>query len=197
MMVLTTAMLAEQLRRYRNTAGKISRMCKEEKIFLLTRGLYETDRSTPGYCLAAAIYGPSYLSFDYVLSKYGLIPEAVYVFTSATFGKKKKKSYENVFGLFFYQDVPDKAYPFGIEIVSEGDYVYQMATPEKAICDKLYSVSPVGSLKALEQLLFEDLRIDRTEFEKLNKDDLIFLCGLYQTNNHKLLKKKLEGRRRG
>ena len=96
-----------------------------------------------------------------------------------------------MFGLFFYQDVPDKAYPFGIQIVSEGDYVYQMATPEKAICDKLYSVSPVGSLKALEQLLFEDLRIDRTEFEKLNKDDLIFLCGLYQTNNHKLLKKKL------
>ncbi|MBO5007917.1 MAG: hypothetical protein J6D26_03710 [Clostridia bacterium] len=196
-MILTTAMLKEKLKNYQDPAGKISRMCKEGEIFKLTRGVYETDRNTPGYCLAPVIYGPSYLSFDYALSRYGLIPEAVYTFTSATCDKKKKKNYENTFGIFSYQDVPLRAYPFGIQVLTEGDYVYRIATPEKAICDKIYTISPVGSVKALEELLFEDLRIDSSEFDNLNKGDLIRLCDLYNTSNHKLLKKKLEGSRRG
>ncbi len=196
-MVLTTAMLREKLKNYQDSAGKISRMCKDGEIFYLTRGVYETDRSVPGYCLAPVIYGPSYLSFDYALSRYGLIPEAVYTFTSATCDKKKKKSYENIFGNFSYQDVPLKAYSIGIRVITEGDYVYQIATPEKAVCDKIYTISPVGSIKALEQLLFDDLRIEASEFNNLNKEDLIQLCDLYNTNNHKLLKKKMEGCRRG
>lgn len=59
------------------------------------------DVGTPPYLLAGSIYGPSYISFEYALSYYGMIPEAVYIVTCATFDKKKK--YETAFGTFTSQ----------------------------------------------------------------------------------------------
>ena len=67
-MVVTTSMLFEKLKDYGDPAGKIMRMKNDGQIFLLTRGLYETDKNVSGQCLAEVIYGPSYLSFDYALS---------------------------------------------------------------------------------------------------------------------------------
>ena len=190
-MVLTTSMLLDQLKEYGDPAGKILRMKREGELFQLTRGIYETDKNVSGYCLAGAIFGPSYLSFDYALSVYGLIPEAVYTFTSATFDKKKVREQENHFGRFTYRDVPSQAYPFGIVIKEENGYVYQMATPEKALCDKLYTIPPVTSQKEIERMLFEDLRIDRTEFEKLNADEILQIGDKYHCNNLKYLMKYL------
>ena len=68
---------------------KIGRLVKERKLIPIIRGLYETDDSVPGYLLANIIYGPSYLSFEFALSWYDLIPEAVFTITSASFSKKK------------------------------------------------------------------------------------------------------------
>ena len=193
-MIITAAMLTDQLREYGDPAGKIMRLRKEGKIIPLTRGLYETDPKAPGQCLAGAIYGPSYLSFDYALSVYGLIPEAVYAYTSATFEKKKKKEYVNQFGRYLYRDVPSAVYPLGIVIRDVGEYSYLIAIPEKALCDKLYSMPPVTSVKDIEQMLFEDLRIDEEEFSRLNAEDLLLLGERYHCNNLKYLMKYL-GRR--
>ena len=190
-MILTTSMLLDQLKEYGDPAGKIMRMKREGELFQLTRGIYESDKNVSGYCLAGAIFGPSYLSFDYALSVYGLIPEAVYTFTSATFDKKKVREQENHFGRFTYRDVPSEAYPFGIMIKEENGYVYQMATQEKALCDKLYTMPPVTSQKEIERMLFEDLRIDRTEFEKLNADVILQVGDKYHCNNLKYLMKYL------
>lgn len=188
-MIKTTSMLKAELSHYAHPAGKIMRMAANGELFPLTRGIYETNNRVPGYCLAPVIYGPSYLSFDFALSQYGLIPEAVYAFTSATFDKKKKKQYNNIFGNYTYRDVPSEAYPLGVRIIEEDGYVYQIATPEKALCDKLYTMSPVRNMHELEILLFENLRIDETEFRKLNRDDLSILCDKYQCKNLKFLKK--------
>ena len=190
-MVFTTQMLIERYRDYANPKAKIKRLANDGELFPLTRGLYETDGSAAGYCLAGAIFGPSYLSFDYALSVYGLIPEAVYSFTSATFDKKKAKTVENHFGRFTYRDVPADAYPFGIVIKEENEYIYQMASPEKALCDKLYAMPPVTSQKELERMLFEDLRIDRTEFDKLDADFILQIGAKYRCNNLKYLMKYL------
>ena len=190
-MILTTSMLLDQLQRYSDPAGKILRMKREGELLQLTRGIYETDKNAPGYCLAGAIFGPSYLSFDYALSFYGLIPEAVYTFTSATFDKKKVREQKNHFGRFTYRDVPPEAYPFGISIKEENGYVYQMATQEKALCDKLYTMPPVTSQKEIERMLFEDLRIDRMEFEKLRADEILQIGDRYHSNNLKYLMKYL------
>jgi len=47
------------------------------------------------------LYTPSYVSFDYALSYYGLIPERVYEVTSATL--HAKKIFETPLERFSYQ----------------------------------------------------------------------------------------------
>ncbi len=106
--------LKQELVQYKNIKDKINRLVKEEKLIRLTKGLYETDKTTPGCSLCSMLCGPSYLSFDFALSYYGLIPEAVYIYTSATFNKQKKKSYNNFFGTYLYQDVPKDVYHLGV-----------------------------------------------------------------------------------
>lgn len=60
--------------------------------------------------------------------------------------------------------------------MNEGARSYLIATPEKDLCDKLYTLSPVRNKKEMYDLLFEDLYL---------------LCDLYKTTNHKILKKVL------
>lgn len=194
-MIVTTAMLRDQWKDYGDPAGKISRMKQSGELLQLTRGVYETDPNAPGHCLAGAILGPSYLSFDYALSWYGLIPEAVRVYTSATFAKRKAKEFRNAFGLYAYRDVPREAYPYGIRMVREQEYVFQIAAPEKALCDKLYIMPPVTSQREIQRMLFEDLRIDREQFEGLDADSLLQIGGLYHCNNLKYLMKLLRRER--
>ena len=193
-MIVTTAILLEQLNEYANPAGKLSRLVRDGTYYPIVKGLYETDNGISGYLLASSIYGPSYLSFDFALSYYDLIPEAARAFTSATFGKKKKKEYNTPFGYFTYRDIPDSAYSLGIRIVKEGEYSVPIATPEKALCDKLYAVRPVGSIVNLAALLFEDLRVDEQAFHDLSSMDLLMLCELYPSTNLKLLKKFISRR---
>ena len=157
----------------------------------IINGLYETDKNTPGYYLATSIYGPSYLSFDFALYYYGLIPEKVLVYTNATFDKKKKKEYQTPFGVFMYRDVPKEVYYMGIKLIEEKNYSYQIATPEKALCDKLYTLSPVKNITEMENLLINDLRIDMLEFKKLNLKDIEVFSKLYHSTNVKILFKYL------
>ena len=91
-MIKTTAMLLEELKEYASPANKLARMVANGDYVQIVKGLYETDKTVPGYLLAGSIYGPSYISFEYALSHHGLIPEAVYTITCASFEKKKKKS---------------------------------------------------------------------------------------------------------
>ena len=182
-------MLRNSLTEYKAPDIKIKRMSDQNKIIKLTKNLYETDKNIPGYLVANAIYAPSYLSFDYALAYYGLIPEAVYVYTSATFNKGKKKEYRNALGVFTYRDVPSLVYPYGIEIIDEGDRCFTIAVAEKALCDKLYTIKPVRSKKEMYHLLFDDLRIDIDLFKQLNFDTLGKLCEMYHSTNMKTMKK--------
>ena len=193
-MLVSFDALAQQFAGYTDVKGKIRREVQGGRLVQVARGLYETDARTDGKYLAGAIYGPSYLSFDYALSVHALIPEAVYAYTSATFRKGKTKRYENAFGTFLYHDVPAAVYPLGVELKVEGGYSYQIASPEKALCDKLYSLSPVYSVRALKELLFDDLRIDEAAFYTLQKDDISQLAPLYRATNLKLLAKFMEGK---
>ena len=180
--------LALKYRDYSNIKSKINREVHSGKLIQITRGLYETDANVTGKYLAGRIFGPSYLSFDYALSIYGLIPEAVYkTYTSASFQKKKTKKFENQYGLFTYRDIPSDVYPLGVLLYEENGYSYQIATPEKAICDKLYSLPPVSNLTEFSALLFDDLRIDENEFKKLDMEVIEKLAPLYRANNLKFL----------
>lgn len=192
-MIITTSIAKNNLNNYVNKNGKISRDVKNKKLFKIVKGLYETDPNTPAYLLAGSIYGPSYISFEYALSFYGMIPERVTTLTCATFNKKKVKEYNTSFGYFTYRDVPELAYPEDIILIEEGNYSYLIASKEKALCDKLYSLKPLNSIKNLKNMLIQDLRIDKEKLLELDLNKIKRLSELYHSSNVKLLVKFMEG----
>lgn len=194
-MIKTYNMIIHELHDYRSPKTKLGRLVKEGVYTPVIRGLYETDPNTAGYLLAGSIYGPSYLSFDFALSYYGMIPEIVHTVTCATYNKKKKRIYETEFGNFIYRDVPVKAYPIGIIIKNESDYSFQIATKEKALSDKLYSMKPISNQKELETVLVDDLRIDMDEVIKLDENDLREISEAYHSTNVSLLYRLVKRRK--
>lgn len=188
-MIITNDIAKKNLINYSNKNNKISRDIRDGKLFKIVTGLYETSPTTPGYLLAGSIYGPSYISFEYALSYYGLIPERVSTITCSTFDKKKKKVFNTSFGTFTYRDIPPLVYPEEIILKTEDNYSYQIASPEKALCDKLYTLKPLNNYSNLENMLFNDLRIDKENFNKLNIEKIEKLSNLYHSTNINLLAK--------
>ena len=193
-MIVTVEDLKIKYANYMDINGKIKRDISKGEIFSLVRGLYETDKNVSRLYLPSYIYGPSYISFDTALSYYGIIPEAVYIYTSATFNKRKTKRYTNFFGTFQYRDIPKEAFAFGINTKEENGYVYYMATKEKALCDKLYIMPPIDNLKELKEMLFEDLRIESQTIDELNSEDIILFSEKYHSKNLDLFAKLIRRR---
>ena len=186
-MIITISMLKEKYHDYANPLDKIKRDADKGILIRLTKGIYETDKSVDPYLLASSILSPSYLSFDWALSYYGLIPEKVTSITSATFGNRKNKTFVNYFGRYEYTDIPAKSFPEGLTYLESGEYVVKFATKEKAVCDSLCKWRVTKSIKELKELLFVDKRIDEDEFASCDFKLMERLAGLYDKTNLKLL----------
>ena len=78
-MLKTNDIIKNELSNYSNKDTKLTREVNKGNLIKIVNGLYETNPNTPSYLLAGSIYGPSYISFEYVLSYYGLISEGVNV----------------------------------------------------------------------------------------------------------------------
>ena len=184
--------LSIKYKEYSNIYQKINNECKKGILVKIKRGLYTDDLYNDKEVIANICYNPSYISFEYALSYYGVIPEFVSTFTSATFGKKNNKIYHMKDSTFDYRSVPDKVFPMGILIMKNSkDISYKIASKEKALCDLLYSKYPVRSIKDLKTLLFEDMRIDENEFLKMNFEFIKEIAPLYHSNSLNVLKKYL------
>ena len=187
-MIYTTQMLMNKYRDYTNPKSKIKRLCDEGKLVHISHGIYDDDLSISNVMASSYIYGPSYVSFDYVLSSYSLISEFGLNVTCATFGKNKTKYYQTPKGLIIYRDIPKKVFPYGVERKSVDGYVYFIATKEKAFCDYLYTRPyQATSLEDFKTYLFDDLRIDIDEFELLDFNFIIKIAPLYKKKNFKYL----------
>lgn len=186
-MVITTSMLRKKYINYANPLDKIKRDADSGILIRLTRGLYEVDSGVNPCFLASSILSPSYLSFDWALSYYGLIPEKVFSITSASLNIKKNKMFINKFGRFEYSDIPAAAFSEGLSYLENGDYVVKIATKEKAICDSLSKWRVVNSIKNLKELLFIDKRIDEEEFLTCDFELMIRLASLYKKTNLDML----------
>lgn len=159
---------------YDQPIQKINYMVKNGDLISLRRGIYafsEKYRTSPLNYISIAniLHQLSYVSFEYALSYYGLIPERVYTITSAT--TKKSVEYSTPLGNFSYQKIPLKAYSLGVDWkYSDQDGGYFIATPEKALADKIYADKRAKNLTEPEVLeyLEEDLRIDYEEILKLD-----------------------------
>ena len=147
---------------------KIRALEKDGQLIRLKRGLYVITSEISGMpvntCLCANhIYGPSYVSQQWALRWYGLIPERVYTMTSVT--TKRTRMFENSLGRFSYEQVPPDYFAIGINRVEEDNVSFLMASREKALCDFILhdTYLPHQSVKGLRQYLEEDIRFDVDE----------------------------------
>lgn len=88
--------------------------------------------------IANALYKPSYLSLEYALSHYGVIPESVYAITSVT--TKITVSFTALGKEFSYRKIKKEAFT-GYVPEKRNDKTVFVAEPEKALADYLYFVS--------------------------------------------------------
>ena len=186
-MILTSSMLKKHYVNYANILDKIKRDVDNGSLIRINRGLYETDKNAEPYFLAGAILSPSYLSFDWALSYYGLIPERVTIITSASFGMRKNKTFQNYFGRFVYTDISASVFSEGLTYIEKDEYVAKIATKEKAICDSLAKWRVVHSINELKYLLFVDKRIDEEEFANSDFSLMLRLAPLYKKTNLNIL----------
>ena len=191
-MVYDFQSLRIKYKEYSNIYQKIKNECEKGVLVKIKRGLYTDDLYDDKEVIANICYGPSYISFEYALSYYGIIPEFVSTFTSATFGKKNNKIYRMKDATFDYQSVTDEVFPMGVLLMKNSKVIsYKFASKEKALCDLLYSKYPVRSIKDLKMLLFEDMRIDEDEFLKIDAEFMKEIAPLYHSNSLHVLKKYL------
>lgn len=158
-------------------------MVKNKQIFPITKGLYETNEHVNPFYLANPIYSPSYISFETALAYYDLISERVYMIKNATFKKRKKKRFETKFGIYTYQDVPPKAFPYGKEMIEVDGYMYLIAKKEKALLDLLYDTKPIKNMKKMRKYLFENMRINELILDTFDKQLCSDLKNLYHSRN--------------
>jgi len=185
--------LMDCLRDYARPRDKISDLLRKAFIIRVKKGLYifgDEYRRRPysREILANLIYGPSYISLDYALQHYGLIPERVEAVTSVTTGRSRK--FSTPVGLFTFRMISLEAFRIGMDRVEIGDgRAFLMATPEKALADKLYEGRGTGiqTQKELSNYLEENLRIDSTALGELKPPDLDAIARSYRSRKIRLL----------
>ena len=174
-----------------NVNEKISNLVKNGELVRLKKGFYAFSKlyqTKPINLISVAntLYSPSYVSFDYALSYYGMIPERVSEVTSAT--SKNEKLFDTPIGRFSYKKITLDAYSLGI------DWIYDdieggrfIATAEKALCDKIKYDRGIGTLTqaSMIEYLKYDLRIDITK--PLNYELIEIIATAYKSRNLKTL----------
>ena len=177
-------LILELLSDYERPNDKISELLKSEELIAVKRGLYITgpklDLPTPvPFLIANHLRGPSYVSLESALSYWNMIPERAYEISSVTI--KTSKLYKTPVGRFSYQHLKVPYYSYGIKNI---DYspkqTMLVASPEKALCDKIVLTPKVylRSIKQTREFLMEDLRIDSEVLSTLDTN----LIGLWIKN---------------
>jgi len=170
------------LRDYRSPRDKISRMIRKKEIIQVKKGLYVLaspfQQLLDPKPLANLIYGPSYISLEYALSYWGLIPEKVYEITSMT--NKRNKTFRTPLGIFSYKYLQNARFFPGITRITEGESSFLIATREKALCDRISLSRGLGK-KSVGSFLTEDLRIDSEEILKM---DLLLIKNISTAYHH-------------
>ena len=161
------------LKEYRFPRTKLTQLLKSKALVRIKKGLYvfgELFNRKPysQETLANIIYGPSYVSLEWALQKYGMIPERVEEVTSVTI--KRSRMFTTPIGRFSYTHRPLLAYPVGIIRQQMSGYQsYLIATAEKALVDQLViRRGQISKISELKEIVFEDFRIEEDDLQKLD-----------------------------
>lgn len=171
---LTHQFVSDVLAEYNRPNDKISELVRSGFLISLRRGLYvpgpESDLPIPNLFLVANhLRGPSYVSLESAFSHWEMIPERVYEINSITL--KTSHVYDTPIGRFTYRQLAAPYYSFGLERVEvETNQFVLMASPEKAICDKIITTSGITLRSRVQTLdfLMEDMRMDQNILANLD-----------------------------
>lgn len=185
--------LAKHLRFLKKPRDKVASLIVEGKIIRLKKGLYvfgEQWRRSPIALevVANLLYGPSCISFEYALARYGLMSERSVVITSLTLGKSK--TFQTPIGEFEYRAVTKEKFKVGLEyrnLEEEGGYL--IASKEKALVDLVYRTSGIRTIQQLHYYLFEEMRIDEGMFRELDVHKLRELGTAYKKRSVSMMDK--------
>jgi len=135
--------------------GYIQKIIKSHYLF----SDVDIDESTL-WAIANKIYKPSYISFETAMSRYRLIPESIYMITSAS--TRRTSLFETPMARFSYRTIKPALF-FGYSVLAGGT---KLAFMEKAILDYFYINPAVRTEDA-----FASLRINREEMlSRVNKE---------------------------
>lgn len=177
--VFNHATLTNYLHDYARPNDKISDMLAQQELISLKKGLYALGRqgswSLSRGLVANHLHGkPSYVSRHWMLSFYGLLTERVVEVTSIC--TERSRLITTPLGRFSYWAVPTRYYSAALTIVQEGNNSFIAATPEKALCDLLVTTPHlrIQSVKAMQEYLLENLRLDIEDLINFNLERLQF-----------------------
>lgn len=132
----------------RNLDYWVSKMVKNSNLLVIKKGLYvpkyyfdiisaanPQEKEAFFIYLANIIRQPSYVSLEYVLSKYNFLAEATFAITSITL--KSTRSYTTDIGTFYYQHLKKELF-YGYTIKTFRDKQIREASFAKALFDFLY-----------------------------------------------------------
>lgn len=154
---------------YNRINDKIAHLIKNKVLEQVKKGLYvyvplrsEVLLSTE--LIANILISPSYISLDYALSHYNIIPERVDEITSIT--TKRSKDFKTSYGVFSFKQIKRELFNLGLHIEQLQNATYIIATKEKALCDKLFFTKNIKlrNKNAMLEFLQDDLRVDLDEF---------------------------------
>lgn len=166
----------------KTVSSQLSIFSKKGQIIRLKNGLYALaarKNEVISENVAFRMYEPSYISMEYALYHYGLIPEMVYNITSVT--PKTTRAFRNDFGLFIYKKIKSDLF-WGYKQEEKNGQPYLIAEPEKALLDlfyfNLHKIKTDGDI--------EELRLDPEGLSKLDHNKLRIYAK--QFNNDKIEK---------
>jgi len=192
--------LLAALNNYAHPRDKISDLIAKNVIIRVKKGLYifgDSYRLKPysREILANLIYGPSYVSLEYALSHHGLIPERVETITSIT--TRRSRDFDTPFGTFSYRMLKGPRYAVGAILETAGKTSFLVASPEKALADKVWTDKRFSGLRLsdYDAYLSDDLRIDREALSRFDYSRLQVIATAYDSakiNNLVRYLKRLE-----
>lgn len=181
---------------YTNPRDFLARAVKNGDLIRLKNGFFVLadkikKEGVPYFQIANLLYGPSVLSFEWALSYYGLIPEGVYLITSAS--ATKSKSFKTVLGTFEYIFLSHSRFAVGISQKENSAGKFLIATPEKALIDTLHlKAKNIRTPKELLDDLIEGRRIDEQDLRNLDKVHLLEIVKRYKSKTADMILKTLE-----
>jgi len=176
--LLSQQVLMDVLKGYKRPHDKLTEMVKKKELIQLKRGYYipgeklKMIKPEP-FLIANHLNGPSYISLESALSYWGYIPERVEETISITV--KKRAIYHTPIGRYSYYHSSVPYYAYGIQsiLLTEKQRVL-IASPEKALCDKIIFTSGIQlrSTKNVRDFLEDNLRISSASLNQLNHQEI-------------------------